>query len=209
MATCLYNLDMEEKNKTIIGIIVLAAGSSSRMGKSKQLIDIHGETLLSKSVHTALESKSKNIVVVLGAREAEHRAVIKNFPVSIQYNPHWEKGMGSSLKAGLHFLMSGEPGLDAVMVMVCDQPLLTSAHLNALIDRYQATRMPVIASSYAGAMGVPALFDRSQFTELNSLDDRHGAKKIIDSGKEFTDSIDFPGGSIDLDTPDDVKRFLQ
>lgn len=199
---------MGELNDSDISVILLAAGSSSRMGDSKQLISIDGETLLEKSVRAALQSKSNNIIVVLGANEAAHRLILGNFKVSVVYNPQWETGMGSSLKAGLKFLKSIAVKPEAVIVMVCDQPLLTASHLNKLIDHYRSTRKPIVASGYSGSMGVPALFDASMLTKLNDLDDRQGAKKIIESSKEFVDTVNFPEGAVDLDTPEDVKRFL-
>jgi len=197
-----------EQSEHEIAIILLAAGSSSRMGKSKQLIPIHGETLLEKSVKVALQTKSKNIIVVLGANEGAHRVLLDKFKVSVVYNPQWETGMGSSLKAGLRYLKSSAVKFEAILVMVCDQPLLTACHLNKLIDHYHSTRKQIIASGYSGAMGVPALFDASMLPMLNELDDHHGAKKIIDSSKELVDCINFPEGAIDLDTPDDVRKFL-
>jgi molybdenum cofactor cytidylyltransferase len=192
-----------------VAIILLAAGSSSRMGKSKQLIDIQGETLLKKSVGIALQSKGSNVIVVLGANEAEHRSEIENLPVSIVSNSQWSNGMGSSVKAGLTHLLSQSPIPDAVIIMVCDQPLLTSAHVNNLIDRYDSSGKPIIASSYSNSLGVPALFDQSMFEQLSHLEDAQGAKKIIQIHLDVTDAIDFPAGSIDLDTPEDVKRFNQ
>jgi molybdenum cofactor cytidylyltransferase len=197
---------MDEPVKEDVAIILLAAGSSSRMGKSKQLISIQGETLLEKSVKTALHSKGKNIIVVLGANEAQHRGVIEDLPVSIVYNPHWQNGMGSSIKSGLKRITIKS---EALIIMVCDQPLLTSSHLDTLIDHYKSTRTPIVASSYSGVIGVPALFDKSLFARLSLLEDSQGAKKIIESGKEFTDSVNFPEGSIDLDTPEDLHQFFK
>ena len=193
--------------KVDVAIILLAAGSSSRMGKSKQLIKINGESLLIKSVKAALHSKSINAIVVLGANETEHRAEIESFPVSIVSNSNWSKGMGSSLKAGLHYLKSTSDKSEAVIIMVCDQPLLTSLHLDKLIDSYHSTRKSIIASSYSGSIGVPALFDQSMFGQLALLEDAQGAKRIIESNMNVVEKIDFPEGSIDLDTPEDFNQF--
>ena len=87
-----------------ISIILLAAGASSRMGQSKQLLLIEGEPLLLRSVKIALSGKPHHVVVVLGAGEHEHSNIIKHLPVEIVINTHWKNGMGSSIKAGLAHL---------------------------------------------------------------------------------------------------------
>jgi molybdenum cofactor cytidylyltransferase len=197
-----------EWNDSEIAVIVLAAGSSSRLGRPKQLLAVGEQTLLEKSVATALQSTCKNVIVVLGANEAAHRAVIEHYPVAVVFNSDWAKGMGSSLKAGLAHVELNFSNLAAVIIMVCDQPLLTPAHLNQLVDRHNATGKPIIASYYSGATGVPALFDKSVFPALRAMDDQYGAKKIINLSKEFVDMVDFPDGAIDLDTPDDLERFF-
>src|SRR5687768_5483312 len=101
------------------GAIILAAGPSSRMGQSKQLLNIKGEKLLAKTILTVLKAEIPAVTVVLGAQEKEHRNVIQHLPVDIVYNKHWERGMGSSLKSGLLHIRSKHPALDAVVVLVC------------------------------------------------------------------------------------------
>jgi molybdenum cofactor cytidylyltransferase len=198
---------MAERSDNEIAIIVLAAGSSSRLGRSKQLLVVGRETLLEKSVKTAL-AKCKNVIVVLGANEQEHRAAIEHYPATVVFNPDWKNGMGNSLKAGLGHAVFRLSNPGAVIIMACDQPMLTTVHLDELIERYATTHKPIIASYYSGSAGVPVLFDKSMFPDLYAIDDRQGAKKIINSRKEFVEVVDFPGGSMDLDTPEDVERFF-
>jgi molybdenum cofactor cytidylyltransferase len=189
-----------------VAILLLAAGSSSRLGQSKQLLDINGEPLLLHSTKIALQSKANNVVVVLGCEKEKHEQVIKKLPIQNVYNPKWKNGMGSSLKAGLKFLLS-TASMDAIVVSVCDQPFLTSAHLDKLIENYFVTQSPIIASHYGNANGVPALFDKSLFPELLSLDDEQGAKKLINKYSSSLLSIDLPKGEIDLDTEEDYSNF--
>ncbi len=191
-----------------IGIVLLAAGSSSRMGQSKQLLEIDGEQLLLRSTKIALLAAAEKVLVVLGANELAHRKIIQNLPVEIIANENWQKGMGSSLKKGLNELHSTTPELDAALVMVCDQPLLTTQHLNQIIEKFELTKSPVVASFYAGMAGVPALFAKSIFEKLLNVQDKEGAKKIIQLHKELVESVDFPQGSIDLDTPEDYSTFI-
>src|SRR5688572_16400665 len=181
-----------------LAIILLAAGSSSRMGRSKQQLLIDGKSLLVHAAEIAKKSRAEKVLVVLGAEEEVHRQLLNDLSVEMIFNSLWQTGMGSSLKAGLNHVITSNPKTDAVIVMVCDQPLLTSSHINSLIQKYRKTNALLVASSYSNAIGVPALFNQQLFDEILNLSDEHGAKKIIQ--KHVPETVDFPGGSIDLDT---------
>lgn len=198
---------MTDKNFKGISIIVLAAGSSSRLGQSKQLILVDGKTLLEKSVLAALNSGAEHVVVVLGAQATLHNKAIENLPVKIIINEEWEKGMGNSLKAGLNYVVTKYPETEAVIVMVCDQPFLTSEHLKKLITSFQKNPTEIVASSYNQIKGVPALFSRSMFSQLFQLEDIQGARKVIQFHKGSMQLAEFPKGEIDLDTPEDLSKF--
>jgi molybdenum cofactor cytidylyltransferase len=188
-------------------IIILAAGSSSRLGQSKQMLDIDGEKLLVKTIKTALGSDGGPIAVVLGANEKQHREILKVLPVHIVYNEDWQSGMGSSLKKGLRYLLSEDPSLEAVVVLVCDQPLMISENINNLILKHHETKKAIIASRYAQMPGVPVLFDKIYFPKLMSLPDDQGAKKIILQHNDDVFEVDFPGGETDLDRMEDYDAF--
>src|SRR5687768_1566665 len=145
------------------GGILLAAGSSSRMGQSKQMLDIHGEKLLRKTAKTILETDVNNIVVVLGAHEHEHRQILRDLKADIVFNESWQRGMGSSIKTGLKYLKSKHEALDAVLICVCDQPMLSTIIISDIVHKYQENKKPIIAAGYAGVPGVPVLFDQSFF----------------------------------------------
>lgn len=191
-----------------IAILLLAAGSSSRLGRSKQLVSIKGQPLLLKSMNAAIESGIENIIVVLGANEQEHYQVIKDAGVQVVVNTAWKKGMGNSLKVGLSYLLQQTPKAEAVITMVCDQPLITSDQLKKLIAEYESSRSAIVASFYQGVAGVPVLFDRTLFSELLSMSDEAGAKKILQEHPHLVKTVPFPGGEIDIDTEDDLKSFL-
>lgn len=190
-----------------LAILLLAAGASSRMGQSKQLLSIDGEPLLLRTTKSALKSQAHTTVVVLGANAEKHEAVIQHLPVSIIVNEEWKKGMGSSLKSGLNHLISNHPDVKAILVIVCDQPLLTTVLLDKIISSYRETNKNIIASVYAEMPGVPALFDQSLFAQLLQLGDQQGAKKVILENSDLVHSIDWPEGEIDLDTSDDYLKF--
>jgi molybdenum cofactor cytidylyltransferase len=199
----------DDENNSKISIILLAAGSSSRMGQSKQLLDVRGKPLLLHSTKAALDSGAKSINIILGANEQPHREVIKQLPVDIISNHFWKSGMGSSIKAGLNHLVRKHSDTEAVIIMVCDQPAITSIHLQNLIRKFEETRSPIVASYYSSTAGVPALFSRSFFSNILMLKDDQGAKKIIEQFPEQVQKVEFPGGSMDLDTGEDYQKYLK
>lgn len=188
-----------------VAIVILAAGSSSRMGQSKQLLRVRDTTVLSYAITVALHARPAVVTVVLGAHAKQHRESIQPMPVSIVVNEQWETGMGSSLKAGLRHIEAHHPNVTAVLFMVCDQPALTTQHLLNLIGKAEK---PIVASYYAGSPGVPALFKKSLFPSLNALGDDQGAKKMFQLFPDQVSTVDFPKGELDLDTMEDYQNYL-
>jgi molybdenum cofactor cytidylyltransferase len=191
-----------------VGIIILAAGSSSRLGQPKQLIIVEGKSLLKKTTEAALDSGAHPIMVVLGNQAPTHKKVIEAPPVSIVINEDWSNGMGSSLKAGMQSLLKDYPETEAIIISVCDQPYLTAHHFKKLISVYSNTASEVVTSHYKGTNGVPALFSKSLFQKLLQLEDEEGARKIIQHHKGTIALVPFEKGEIDIDTPEDLKYLL-
>lgn len=190
------------------GVIILAAGASSRMGQTKQLLRIGEESLLQRTVRVALRSLFQPIVVVLGANREKIEPELSQFSVSFVLNPNWSSGMGSSIKTGLDCLLLQAPELEAVIVLVADQPLLHSGVLLDLQALRQVQQVPLAVSRYANTLGVPALFTRELFPELQRLDGASGAKSLIQQYQNQAAILDFPEGALDLDTPEDWLAFL-
>lgn len=191
-----------------IGAIILAAGASTRMGTSKQMLEIQGENLLTRTIKTVAAAGIDDMAIVLGAREQTHRAVLGAYKADIVINTDWERGMGSSIKRGLKYLMASQADLDAAIIFVCDQPMLTSDIISEIVSAFLTTKKPIVASGYSDSAGVPALFARSLFTTLNDLPDDQGAKKIIKQHPADVVMVPFPGGEIDLDTIEDYQKFV-
>jgi molybdenum cofactor cytidylyltransferase len=191
-----------------IGLILLAAGGSTRLGTPKQLLQYDGKTLLRRAAETALTSTCRPIQVVLGASAEQCVLELRDLPLSTVVNEAWVEGMGSSLRLGLETLLSASPAPpDAVIVMLCDQPLLTVGILDALAEAYATISSPIIASQYGEVSGVPALFDRSLFPELLHLSGAQGAKQIIGRHADQMHQVPFPDGAVDIDTAADYARL--
>lgn len=195
--------------KNNLAILLLAAGSSSRLGQSKQLLKVNGQPLLQRTVQAAMESGIENIFVVLGANGEEHKNVISQLPIHILQHQEWQKGMGSSLKFGLKSIIEKLPGTQAILVLVCDQPFLTSSHLKNMVQEFEKGNADIVASVYQKTKGVPALISKQLFEKLFALGDEQGARKIIESHTGTIQTIEFPKGEIDLDTPEDLENFVK
>ena len=194
--------------KCEIGLIILAAGASVRMGKPKQSLEFDGTTLLRRSIQVALNSDCSPVVVVLGARNEILREEIKDCTVSIVINESWQAGMSSSIKTGLKKLIETENQMRGVLIMVCDQPLVSAELLNRITAAHKKTNAPVVASRYADTLGVPALFNRSLFPQLLELKETGGAKKIIKHFENEAVAVLFEEGKFDIDTPDDYLYLI-
>jgi molybdenum cofactor cytidylyltransferase len=183
--------------------ILLAAGSSQRFGADKQSTLIGGFPMLTRAARLLLDAGFVMPIVVLGPRAAEHRPLLAGLPLRIVENPAAASGMASSVLTALD--VAGDS--DAVVITVCDQPAVTAAHLKALVAAWRSTGSSIVASSYAGTGGVPALFATTHFPELRQLHGDRGAGPLLGRHAESVHLIPLPGGEIDIDTPADLTRL--
>ncbi|MFK7982592.1 MAG: NTP transferase domain-containing protein [Saprospiraceae bacterium] len=194
----------------LLGIIILAAGASRRMGTPKQLLKIGHQTLIERAISIAQALDNQQTVVVLGANAEKISPYIPpQEKVNVIINENWQQGMGTTLKAGMEFFLKQSENFTAVIVMVCDQPYLTTKKLQQLIIKYQETKAAIIATKYNRIKGVPALFDKRIFPKLIALNKDEGARKIIKNYDGVVATVDFPKGIIDLDTPTAYQAFLE
>jgi molybdenum cofactor cytidylyltransferase len=189
------------------GVIILAAGSSSRLGKPKQNLIFQGKTLLQKAIQNALDSVCENVIVVLGANAEVIQPTIQDQPVPVIFNPDWQEGMASSIRCGITELQKLTSKVTGVILMLCDQPFADAAILNQLIQKKSATQNSIIASAYNGTSGAPALFDQSHFDELLQLKGNEGAKNILLKYADEVVTVPFLLGAIDIDTAGDYERL--
>jgi molybdenum cofactor cytidylyltransferase len=194
-------------NSRTVGLMILAAGASTRMGTPKQLLTYRGCTLIRHMAEVAIASVCQPIAIVLGANGERIKPEISQLPLQIVENQQWQEGMSSSIQVGLEALLAVNQHLDAVAIALCDQPFVSPQTLNQLVEAYHFTGKPIIASEYAGTFGVPALFSRTLFSELMNLKNTEGAKQLIKRHIHEVFSIPFPDGAIDIDTPKDYEQL--
>jgi molybdenum cofactor cytidylyltransferase len=192
-----------------IGIIVLAAGASVRMNEPKLLLRFQGKTLLRRAAQTALESIYKPVVIVLGKNFERARAEIADLPVEIVFNENWRRGLSSSIRAGVEKLLEIAPAAAAVVITLADQPLVTAHHLNLFAEKFAQSKSAIIAAEYNETRGVPALFARNIFDDLDNLAGDQGAKQIIQKYRSLATTIDLPEAAFDIDTPQDYLNLTQ
>ena len=191
------------QSKKRIAILILAAGGSNRLGEAKQLLPLAGSTLLNRTIREAQGSNAAQVLAVIGARHKEIASSMEGTQVAVVYNENWEKGMGSSLKAGILALRE----FDAVIIAVCDQPFISADIFNQLINEWETGHHSIVASSYEGTIGVPALFDTSEFPGLLKVSDESGAKSIL--FQKPVSTIPFEQGNVDIDTRTDWEDYLR
>jgi molybdenum cofactor cytidylyltransferase len=188
-----------------LGSVVLAAGCSRRLGTCKQLLQLGGEPLVRRAARVAVEAGLWPVVVVVGDRAEEVRAALAGLPVVTVGSVGVLQGLSRSIRLGLERLAECSPGACGVVVLACDQPAVGAAHLLALAAA-RSDRTPVAASSYAGVLGMPALFPAALFPELRALTGEGGCGDLLERHAARVQPVPLPGGELDVDTPEDWAR---
>jgi len=185
-------------------VMILAAGPSTRLGQPKQLLSFRGRSLLRHAAETALASVCRPVVVVLGAFAERLNGELSGLPVTVAMNLQWAEGMSSSIRAGLKALAAESAGPNAVVIMLCDQPLVSAQFLNRLVAVHQSSGKGIVAAEYGGEGGVPALFSRAYYPELAALRGSRGAKPVIVRYANQAERIPWPEAAIDVDRREDI-----
>ncbi len=190
-----------------VAAVVLAAGGAERFGAPKQLLPWAGGTLLSHAVDTALASQAGPVVVVLGHQADACRAALGDRPATVVTNTDWAQGQSSSVKAGLAALPAD---VGAALFLLVDQPGVTLAVVDALIERHRATLAPVVWPEYEGRRGNPVLFDRVTFPALMRLSGDIGGRPVLQAyaGQAKRVPVADPGVLADIDTPGDYEQAV-
>ncbi len=195
----------ESHQKT--AIILLAAGSSSRMGAIKQLLPWKQTTLIGHAIEQALFSEAEEVYVVLGANNELISKEIDKENVIILINKNWALGMGTSISCAMDFILNSKVKYDTVLISLVDQPLVDIKYINKLI--YNSIYNNIIASKYQGKAGVPAIFSTKYFPELKNLNGNIGARGLIATHKDQVKILDVLEKVQDIDNIATYKILYQ
>ena len=194
---------------TEIPILLLAAGSSTRMGQPKQLLPWGNQTLIGHQIQTLLKTDHP-VHVVLGSNSNLVIPVIEKFPGTIFINTDWESGMGSSISFGIRQIIQKFPEADGVLITLLDQPLITTSYFQKMLGAFQSGLQQILVSrSASGWTGVPVLFDKCYFKELAELRNEEGAKKIVKRHEEKVILVDGDELLEDMDTFQNYQQLLE
>lgn len=181
-----------------IAAVILAAGASTRMGSAKQLLPYRGRPLLLHAVDTARAALLDPIVVVTGSNAEAVEDIVPQ-DTRVARNDAWASGPGSSIATGIAAL---DDAVTAVVIVLADQVRVSAHDLLSLIATHRERNAGIVASAYEGVAGAPALFARSFFPELRSLDPAQGAKPLLTRHAADVVLVAVPGAAIDVDTPE-------
>lgn len=201
---------MIPKDKSVIHGLLIAAGSSSRLGRPKQLVNYKGKHLINHAIDQLVNSDLNELKIVLGCN-SELIIPLIDTRINVVINEKWESGMGSSISLGIEQLSYD---VDAILVSLVDQYNMTSSVINSLINEFNNNPEKLIVSQYSnGIYGPPAIFPRRLFDDLKVLEGDRGAGKSIKSelanNPDQVIVVNFEKGHLDIDTPEDLLNLQE
>ena len=188
------------------GVIILAAGAASRMGKAKMLLPFGNSTILETLIDEVKTIKPNVIGLVTGCYHQLITEKLDTHELKIIFNEDWKEGMATSIRKGVIVMKEEYPDLDAMLLLVSDQPFVNSELLIRMIHLKEKSQKGIIAAKYAGIAGIPVLFDRKYFKSLEQLTGDRGAKPILIANTADLETVDFEKGIYDIDTPEAYKN---
>lgn len=195
-----------DRSGAVAGIL-LAAGTSSRMGSNKMLFELDGESVLRGAARRMLAGGVSPLLVVLGHEAERAKQELAGLPCQVVINPNYEQGINSSLKTGV----SAAPAeAQAALVMLADMPFVTSEMLAGLIARYRSSDAPLVISDYEGVNAPPMLYDRSLFDELLAMTGEGCGRQVVKRHRDEAEVLAWPAAALaDLDVPEDYERVTR
>jgi len=185
--------------------IVLAAGTSSRLGRNKLLMELGGESVLRRTVRNAIDGGLVAVLVVVGFEAHRARDALAGLACEPVDNPDYELGINSSLLAGLAAV---PPEAAAAVVLLADMPLVTGSMIATVVGAYRQSDAPLVISQYGGVHAPPTLYDRSLFGEFQEREGEGAGKRMVEHHRHEAVSIAFPSDTlVDLDEPGDYRRL--
>lgn len=200
---------MAEKRKPArLAAILLAAGPSSRLGQSKQLVEYRGESLVRRAARLALGLEPQRLVTVLGCDADSVAATLDDLPLQIVRNRDWAGGMGASIAAGARAL---DRSTDGVLLMVCDQWRLSADDLAHLVARWRSQPQRIVLACWkdgrAYVTGPPVIFPIRFLQELRAIPPDRGARQVVDAHMDDVEFVELQNAADDLDRPEDLEEL--
>jgi len=195
-------------DKNAYGIIILAAGNSSRLGEPKQLLQFQNKSLIRHVVDAAINAIDSPVLTVSGSNEKLIIDELNFVPIHLIHNPDWQQGMASSIRVGVEELIRINPSIKGIIIAVSDQPFVTAQLFLDLIKKAEANETSIVACSYEDTLGTPVLFPQQYFDSLLALNGAEGAKKLLKKFINDVINIPFPMGGVDIDTKEDYQKLL-
>jgi CTP:molybdopterin cytidylyltransferase MocA len=197
------------RNNSRVGAVVLAAGSSSRMGEAKQLLPLADSTVLEQTLDNLLAAKVDEVVLVLGSSAETIRQRIAELPrkhLKILVNPEYGQGMATSLRAGLAAL---DANMEAALIVLADQPFIRTETFDRIMDEYRRSAAQIVIPMFQGFRGNPVLLDRSVFHEVMALRGDIGCRAIFGNHLDgiIKQEVNDIGILLDIDNKDDYERL--
>ncbi|HEX9698972.1 MAG TPA: nucleotidyltransferase family protein [Acidobacteriota bacterium] len=188
-----------------VAALLLAAGSSSRMGRNKMLMELEGETLLRRAARTVAAAGIDPVLVITGHEREAAEAQLEGLPCRPVFNPDHATGIHTSVRAGIDALPAG---VDAVIIVLADMPWVSEEMLRGLVERFRGGDAPLVISRYGGEVNAPPmLYDRSLFGELRVMERRCG-REVVQRHRDEAVELDWPIEALaDLDTPEDYREL--
>lgn len=185
--------------------VVLAAGMATRMGGAKLARPVGGRPMVQRVVDAALASRLAGLVVVVGHEAAAVRAALQDRPLQIVDNPSFAEGLSTSVHTALQ---AAAPGYDAALFLLADQPFVTAALIDALLDAFIATGKAIVRPESEGRPGNPVLFSARLFPELLKETGDRGGRAVAQrhAGQVCLVPVADPLVCLDVDSPDEYER---
>ena len=190
-------------------IVLLAAGGSQRMERSKPLLPWGNTTLLENRIQN-LQLLQHPITLILGYQAKRILPIIQDNSVNVLVHSNWKQGMGSSIAFAVQSLMLQPQQTDGVLFTTIDQPFVDVNYLNLLLAQFHPQQKQIIVSrSDKGWTGIPALFDKEYFQELSQILGDVGAKVVIKKHQSHVKYCSAGKKLVDMDTPESYQKLLK
>ncbi len=188
-----------------LGAVLLAAGGSSRLGRSKQLLSYRRQTLVRRAARI-LVGLTPYVVVVTGANADEVARELEDLPVRMQDNTDWREGMGSSIARGVQ---AQPEGVHGVLLLLCDQYRINLADLERLAGEWSTMPDRIVAARWGRAFGPPVIFPRPLFSRLEKLSGDLGARQLLVEQRSRVRFMDLEQAAYDVDDPEDLEKMRE